>query len=71
MSAEFEKTLLSLCQSQKIAQDNRLIGEVTDIVSSQDTVVVMLARCLPHIVPNILLAKREVSFLFSRHCCTF
>ncbi|GIY63229.1 RAB11-binding protein RELCH homolog [Caerostris darwini] len=56
---EFQKNLLSLCQTQKIAQDNRLIGEITDIVNSQDSVVSVLSRCLPHIVPNILLAKRE------------
>ncbi|XP_035218568.1 RAB11-binding protein RELCH homolog isoform X2 [Stegodyphus dumicola] len=59
ISQEFQKTLFSLCQSQKIAQDNRVINEVSDIVNSQETVIMMLARCLPHIVPNILLAKRE------------
>ncbi|GFV50542.1 RAB11-binding protein RELCH homolog [Trichonephila clavipes] len=56
---EFQKNLLNICQTQKIAQDNRLIGEVTEIVNSQEGVVAVLARCLPHIVPNILLAKRE------------
>ena len=29
--------------------------------ADQQKVVAMLARCLPHIVPNVLLAKREVS----------
>lgn len=29
--------------------------------SDEHGVVKMLARCLPHIVPNVLLAKREVS----------
>ncbi|CAL1295701.1 unnamed protein product [Larinioides sclopetarius] len=56
---EFQKNLLSICQTQKIDEDNRLIGEIADIVNSQETVVTVLARCLPHIVPNILLAKRE------------
>ncbi|KAG8189556.1 hypothetical protein JTE90_026600 [Oedothorax gibbosus] len=56
---EFQKNLLSLCQTQKVTQDNRLIDEVSDIVNSQESIVTVVARCLPHIVPNILLAKRE------------
>ncbi|XP_042901909.1 RAB11-binding protein RELCH homolog [Parasteatoda tepidariorum] len=56
---EFQKTLLGFCLSQKIAQDNRLISEVTGIGSTEESVVTVLSRCLPHVVPNILLAKRE------------
>ena len=33
-------------------------SKITD--SSGENVVLMLGRCLPHIVPNVILAKREV-----------
>ncbi|XP_054716426.1 RAB11-binding protein RELCH homolog [Uloborus diversus] len=59
ISQEFAKALLNLCQSQKMSQENRLISEVSDIINSKDNIVLMLSRCLPHVVPNILLAKRE------------
>lgn len=33
------------------------------IADSEESVMLMLGRCLPHIVPNVLLAKREVGAL--------
>lgn len=38
-----------------------LISQVSRIADSEDSVMLMLGRCLPHIVPNVLLAKREVA----------
>lgn len=38
----------------------RLLFQVSRIADSEDSVMLMLGRCLPHIVPNVLLAKREV-----------
>lgn len=35
--------------------------QVSRIADSEDSVMLMLGRCLPHIVPNVLLAKREVT----------
>ncbi|KAF3829778.1 hypothetical protein GH733_001729 [Mirounga leonina] len=35
------------------------IVEVSRIADSEKSVMLMLGRCLPHIVPNVLLAKRE------------
>lgn len=37
--------------------------------SSGENVVLMLGRCLPHIVPNVLLAKREVILVTFRFIC--
>lgn len=34
--------------------------QVSRIADSEKSVMLMLGRCLPHIVPNVLLAKREV-----------
>uniref|UniRef100_A0A3P9PNI1 RAB11 binding and LisH domain, coiled-coil and HEAT repeat containing n=1 Tax=Poecilia reticulata TaxID=8081 RepID=A0A3P9PNI1_POERE len=33
--------------------------QVSRIADSEESVMLMLGRCLPHIVPNVLLAKRE------------
>lgn len=38
-----------------------LLCQVSRIADSEESVMLMLGRCLPHIVPNVLLAKREVS----------
>lgn len=46
--------------------DNRIVNEVT-AVRDNDDVIPMLARCLPHIVPNVLLNKREVRQLYSQN----
>ncbi|PKU43269.1 hypothetical protein llap_6421 [Limosa lapponica baueri] len=35
--------------------------EVSRIADSEKSVMLMLGRCLPHIVPNVLLAKREIN----------
>lgn len=44
--------------------DNRIVSEVSKINDADDgRVVLMLGRCLPHIVPNVILAKREVLML--------
>lgn len=37
-----------------------LVSQVSRIADSEQSVMLMLGRCLPHIVPNVLLAKREV-----------
>ncbi|KAK3085392.1 hypothetical protein FSP39_002678 [Pinctada imbricata] len=58
LSPAFRKALLDVCFH--VSKDNRIVDEVSKIVdSSKDNVVLMLGRCLPHIVPNVLLAKRE------------
>ncbi|XP_070574126.1 RAB11-binding protein RELCH homolog isoform X2 [Ptychodera flava] len=57
MSSAFKKALLDSPYSQSL--DNRLTVEVSKIAESNENVVLMLARSLPHIVPNVLLAKRE------------
>lgn len=36
------------------------LSQVSRIADSEESVMLMLGRCLPHIVPNVLLAKREV-----------
>ena len=62
MSAAFQKALLST--AFHVSHDNRIISELSNITdSSGETVVLMLGRCLPHIVPNVLIAKREVVLL--------
>ncbi len=38
-----------------------LVSQVSRIADSEQSVMLMLGRCLPHIVPNVLLAKREVT----------
>ncbi|ELT88848.1 hypothetical protein CAPTEDRAFT_190660 [Capitella teleta] len=58
MSPAFQKALLQTAFC--ISVDNRIITEVSKITDTgNDKVVLMLGRCLPHIVPNVLLAKRE------------
>lgn len=37
--------------------------QVSRIADSENGVMLMLGRCLPHIVPNVLLAKREVIYI--------
>ena len=45
---------------QIISSESRILSEVSKVFdSSHEEVVLMLGRCLPHIVPNILLAKRN------------
>uniref|UniRef100_A0A673H9H1 LisH domain and HEAT repeat-containing protein KIAA1468 homolog n=1 Tax=Sinocyclocheilus rhinocerous TaxID=307959 RepID=A0A673H9H1_9TELE len=56
LSPAFHQALLSFCQ---MSADSRLGSEVSRIADSEQSVMLMLGRCLPHIVPNVLLAKRE------------
>ncbi|XP_063062743.1 RAB11-binding protein RELCH homolog isoform X3 [Engraulis encrasicolus] len=56
LSAAFHQALLSFC---RMSADSRLGSEVSRIADSEESVMLMLGRCLPHIVPNVLLAKRE------------
>ncbi|XP_078543885.1 RAB11-binding protein RELCH isoform X2 [Lissotriton helveticus] len=56
LSPAFHQALLSFCQ---MSADSRLGSEVSRIADSEQGVMLMLGRCLPHIVPNVLLAKRE------------
>ncbi|KAH0617982.1 hypothetical protein JD844_016820 [Phrynosoma platyrhinos] len=57
LSPAFHQALLSFCQ---MSAESRLGSEVSRIADSEKSVMLMLGRCLPHIVPNVLLAKREV-----------
>ncbi|ESO82885.1 hypothetical protein LOTGIDRAFT_108770 [Lottia gigantea] len=64
-----DKTLVdtssSFCKALRevafhVSNDNRITQEVCKINNIDDEGVIrLLARCLPHIVPNVLLAKRE------------
>ncbi|XP_064409426.1 RAB11-binding protein RELCH homolog isoform X1 [Latimeria chalumnae] len=56
LSPAFHQALLSFC---RMSADSRLGSEVSRIADSEQNVMLMLGRCLPHIVPNVLLAKRE------------
>ncbi|XP_044032277.1 RAB11-binding protein RELCH homolog isoform X3 [Siniperca chuatsi] len=56
LSPAFQQALLSFC---RMCSDSRLGAEVSRIADSEESVMLMLGRCLPHIVPNVLLAKRE------------
>uniref|UniRef100_G1RBA9 RAB11 binding and LisH domain, coiled-coil and HEAT repeat containing n=1 Tax=Nomascus leucogenys TaxID=61853 RepID=G1RBA9_NOMLE len=56
LSPAFHQALLSFC---RMSADSRLGYEVSRIADSEKSVMLMLGRCLPHIVPNVLLAKRE------------
>uniref|UniRef100_A0A8C4KRN0 LisH domain and HEAT repeat-containing protein KIAA1468 n=1 Tax=Dromaius novaehollandiae TaxID=8790 RepID=A0A8C4KRN0_DRONO len=63
LSGAFHQALLSFC---RMSADSRLGSEVSRIADSEKSVMLMLGRCLPHIVPNVLLAKRERMVL---HLC--
>ncbi|XP_011924523.1 PREDICTED: lisH domain and HEAT repeat-containing protein KIAA1468 homolog isoform X8 [Cercocebus atys] len=58
LSPAFHQALLSFC---RMSADSRLGYEVSRIADSEKSVMLMLGRCLPHIVPNVLLAKREIN----------
>uniref|UniRef100_K1PHE9 Uncharacterized protein n=1 Tax=Magallana gigas TaxID=29159 RepID=K1PHE9_MAGGI len=58
LTPTFRKSLLDVCFH--VSKDNRIVHEVSQIIGAdRDHIITMLARCLPHIVPNVLLAKRE------------
>ncbi|XP_078462530.1 RAB11-binding protein RELCH homolog isoform X1 [Lampetra planeri] len=52
----FMRTLMQCCMT---TSNSRLGCEVAKIADSEKSVISVLGRCLPHIVPNVLLAKRE------------
>ena len=58
MSVVFRQELLNTVH---LKIDSRIGLEIAKLSDSQYDVVQLVARCLPHIVPNVLLAKREVS----------
>lgn len=47
-----------------------LVLKVCKLSNADENVVLIVARCLPHIVPNVLLNKREVSNDRPRTYCT-
>ncbi|XP_028391944.1 RAB11-binding protein RELCH-like [Dendronephthya gigantea] len=51
-----KQALLNIAQVQ---HDSRVSNEVTRLAETEESAVLVLARCLPHIVPNVLLNKRE------------
>ena len=56
----FQRAILESVLPVTDTSQARLREEVSRIAENQEEVVEMLARCLPHIVPNVLIAKREV-----------
>lgn len=46
-----------------------VVLKVCKLSNADENVVLILARCLPHIVPNVLLNKREVRNNRSRVYC--
>ena len=59
MPKSFEDALQSL--TFVVSPDNRIVNEVAKInCADEGRVILLLGRCLPHIVPNVILAKREV-----------
>ena len=57
MSIVFRQELLNVCQ---VKTDSRIGVEVAKLSDPDVDLVLLLGRCLPHIVPNVILAKREV-----------
>ncbi len=58
MSLVFRQELLNVCQAKT---DSRIGVEVTKLSDPDLDIVQLLGRSLPHIVPNVNLAKREVN----------
>lgn len=60
MSQPFQDVLLVNSRLQKLGnEESYLMSALNDVMNSESNVVFLLAKCLPNIVPNILLAKRE------------
>ncbi len=57
MSLLFRQELLNVCQTKT---DSRIGVEVAKLSDPDLDIVQLLGRCLPYIVPNVSLAKREV-----------
>ena len=62
MSLSFRQALLSTAE---LKTDSRVGLEVAKLADPHLDAVKVFARCLPHVVPNVILAKREVCYLFS------
>ena len=60
VSEAFQRALMGTVVKPVETLEARLQEEVSHIGTTGTQVVEMLARCLPHIIPNVLLAKREV-----------
>ena len=58
MSVTFRQELLNIFH---LKTDSRIGLEVSKLTDPNVDPVQLLGRCLPHIVPNVILAKREVS----------
>ncbi|KAK2149703.1 hypothetical protein LSH36_441g01057 [Paralvinella palmiformis] len=57
ISHSFQKLLMS--NSLPVSNDNRIVSEICHMTENEDKVILILGRCLPNIVPNVILAKRE------------
>lgn len=57
MSVVFRQELLNTVH---LKMDSRIGLEIAKLSDPQYDVVQLIGRCLPHIVPNVILAKREV-----------
>ena len=62
MSVAFRQQLLDTLH---LKTDSRIGLEVVKLSDPGVDVIQLLARCLPHVVPNVILAKREVSDHFT------
>lgn len=62
MSLSFRQALLSTAE---LKTDSRVGLEVAKLADPHLDAVKVFARCLPHVVPNVILAKREVCYLLS------
>ena len=58
MSVAFRHELLNTVH---LKIDSRIGLEIARLSDSKYDIVQLIGRCLPHIVPNVILAKREVS----------
>ena len=58
MSVAFRQKLLDILH---LKTDTRIGLEVVKLADPGVDVIQLLGRCLPHVVPNVILAKREVS----------
>ena len=57
MSVAFRQELLNIVH---LKIDSRIGLEIAKLSDSKQDIVELVGRCLPHIVPNVILAKREV-----------
>jgi len=57
MSATFRQELLNIFH---LKTESRIVLEVAKLTDPNVDLVQLLGCCLPHIVPNVILAKRDV-----------